>query len=75
MKIRKFEQYIDDIFSKEDTEDVKEIEDVDMSEPELKKEEELEEEESMEKEEEEKIWCDENIVEGFNSFFKKKKSI
>ena len=31
MKIRKFEQYIDDIFSKEDMEEVKEVEDIDMS--------------------------------------------
>lgn len=75
MKIRKFEQYIDDIFSKEDTEEVKEVEDIEVSEEEMKKEEEREEEEWMEKEEEEKIWGDENIVEGFNSFFKKKKSI
>ena len=69
--IKTFEEYkknLDDIFSKDDSEQPNEIEDIEKTKSELEEEQEEEQESEMEEEEQEKVWGDENMVEKFKNF-------
>ena len=69
--IKTFEEYkrnLDDIFSKDDSEQPNEIEDIEKTKSELEEEQEEEQESEMGEEEQEKVWGDENMVEKFKNF-------